>query len=388
MKWTMPFGDQTRVRSAPSHFVSQFPGSCSKPAQRRVRWLGGVVFATVGMALLISCRQKASLGEADNSNPSAAATMALASAAPTSDLATAAPSTSIAASNVAVVEPLVPPKVLLSLPITAYHAKIYLDGKVTHVLTVAGAYRIDENGKLSEFRQVLDSTSALTATSILFWSQDALWEVPRSGGQRRRIAPMPRQPQHVLASGHDFAWIDRNDDGVYTLQSVHKQKSRVLHSFQGAVDAALLYNGWVFFVERNADSSWRFGGLPLSGGTPALTANKGGRSPSMFAAASDLYYYDGNSRDVRLLSPDLQREQILIKDFICSPIAVADRIYCAQLGGLFEANKQTNAIPRRIYETKHSITAIVADSERVVWVNDVGENRLEVNELAVVRARR
>ncbi|HMA93973.1 MAG TPA: hypothetical protein VKP30_14880, partial [Polyangiaceae bacterium] len=161
MKWPMPFGVQTRVRSALFHFDSQSPRSCSKPTQRRVRWLGRYVFATVGMALLIGCRQKARLGEADNSKPSAAATVALASAAPTSDLATAAPSTSNnAASNVAVVEPMLPPKVLLSLPITAYHAKVYLDGQVTHVLTVAGAYRIDENGKLSEFRQVLDSTSA------------------------------------------------------------------------------------------------------------------------------------------------------------------------------------------------------------------------------------
>lgn len=350
--------------------------------------------AALSVALLLGCREKPTIGETGGSSAAkvASATLGISSDASrsvsgsTTLRASATPPTALSGNSTAPApsaQSTLPATVLVTLPITAYHAKVYLDGKVTYLLTVTGAYRIAEDGKLSESRFALDSTGVLTASSILFWSQDALWEAARSGSAPRRLARVPRQPQYFLASGHDFAWIDRDDEGVYAVQILERRRPRLLHSFKGTIDAALLYNGWVFFVERNADSTWRFGGLPLTGGTPAFTANKSGRSPSMLAAAGDLYYYDGTTRNILALSPDFQHEEVLAKDFICSPIAVADRIYCAQLGGLFELNKQPNSTPKQIYQTKQSITAIAADSRRVVWVNDIGQDRLELNELAV-----
>lgn len=366
-------------------------GSVQRGLARSLRLCG---FAALAIASLLGCRQKPTVGETGGSNaPSvASATLGISSGAPGSASGSSTPRVATTPRNApsdkseaaaASAQPMPAATVLVTLPITAYHAKVYLDDKVTYLLTVNAAYRVAENGKLSEFRLALDSTGVLTASSILFWSKDALWEVARSGSAPRRLAKVPRQPQYMLASGHDFAWIDRNDEGMYTAQTLEKQKPHLLHSFKGMLDAALLYNGWVFFVERNADSSWRFGGLPLTGGTPAFTANKSGRSPSMLAAAGDLYYYDGTTRNILALSPDFQHEEVLAKDFICSPLAVADRIYCAQLGGLFELNKQPNSTPKQIYQTKRSITAIAADSHRVVWVNDVGQDRLELNQLTV-----
>ena len=101
----------------------------------------------------------------------------------------------------------------------------------------------------------------------------------------------------------------------------------------------------------------------------------------MLAAASDVYYYyydDKDTSEVWAASPDMQTERVVAKNVICSPLAVADRIFCGHVEGLFEISP-TSGLAKLVYpNVASSITAIAADQNRIVWVSDVGAEKLEV----------
>lgn len=277
------------------------------------------------------------------------------------------------------------PTVLLSLPISAYHTAVYVDGDSNYLLTGAGAYRIRPKEKPSLFRLDLGEGAVMTSADFLYWSKGAIWSAAKSGGPSRRLGTVPDRPQFLVTDGGDFAWIDKNEDVGFTIQRLEGKHPRIIYRSPGSIDAATMLNAWVFFVERNADGAWRFGGISLAGGEPAFTERRRGRTPAMLATASDLYYYDGTTRDVRRLSPDFQHEDTIAKDLICSPIAVSQSVFCGQVDGLFEVSTRTKSPPRKLHDVRNSVTAIAASHGRVVWVSDVGQNQLAVNMLPLER---
>jgi hypothetical protein len=151
-----------------------------------------------------------------------------------------------------------------------------------------------------------------------------------------------------------------------------------------------MLSDWVFFVERAPDASWRIGGVKTAGGTPSFTAPRRGRSPAMLVGRRDIHYYDGNKLEVRGLSPDFQREDVLARNFICSPLAVWQHVYCAQVEGISEIRE--GAAPERLVGSTPggSVTALAANGRHLVWASDAGANRVEVKALALaspVKAR-
>lgn len=349
------------------------PGEASTASDLAARWRGGGLFFAVFL-LTAACSRKSDRQEM---TPSAASTGPTPSAAvSSSDPSSVAPRVwgSTRASEASV---------LLTLPIPAYHASVYVDGDDTYLLTSAAAYRVRSNEKPSVFRLDLGAGAVMTAAAFVFWSKGAVWHAPKSGGPSQRLGTVPHRPQYFVSDGRDFSWVDKTDEGRFTIQRLESQKARVVYTAVGSIDAAVMLNGWVFFVERGADGAWRFGGTSLSATTPAFTPKKKGRTPAMLVALSDLYYYDGNSLEVRQVSPDLQREETIVDKMICSPIAVAERLFCGQVEGLFEVAKQPRSVPRKLHDARHSITAIAASHDRVVWVSDTGQSQLAVNSLSL-----
>lgn len=275
------------------------------------------------------------------------------------------------------------PTVLLTLPIPAYHASVYIDGDETYLLTSSAAYRVRSNEKPSVFRLDLGEGAVMTAAAFVFWSKGAVWQAPKSGGPSQRLGTVPHRPQYFVSDGRDFSWVDKSDEGRFTIQRLESQKPRVVYTAVGSIDTAVMLNAWVFFVERSADGAWRFGGKSLSVGTPAFTSEKKGRTPAMLVASSDLYYYDGNSLEVRQVSPDLQHEETIVNKMICSPIAVAESLFCGQVEGLFEVARRPKSLPRKLHDARNAITAIAASQDRVVWVSDIGQSQLAVNSLSL-----
>ncbi len=312
---------------------------------------------------------------------------AAASAAPSGAPAPVASGRSGAA-PVSVEAPLrVAPETLLTLDSSAYGARIALDDEAAYLFVADGAHRLVPGRAPLRMPLDLGLGPVLTRTSVVFWSQGAIFAAPKRGGPARRLGEVPHQPQYLVTSGDRFAWLDRAEDGRFTIQTLDEKRARVVYAPAGPVATLTMLHDWVFFVEQLAPSSWRLGGVSLAGGTPTFTAAKQGRTPAALATASDLYFYDGSTLTVRRVSPDLEQETILAQRFICSPIAVSDRILCAQVGGLFELRGEGSPPVALVERMRGPVTAIAADSAQVVWVTDAGRDRLAVERLPLAPLR-
>jgi hypothetical protein len=279
--------------------------------------------------------------------------------------------------------------VMLSLPISAYHVSIAaVDDDSFYVLTAAAAYRLEPDRPAAANPLELGTGAAVTRSSIVFWSQGAVWKAPQAGGAPRRLLALPERPQRFVASpsGEDFAWLARGSDGSPGLHSVAGKSARVAYASRGSIDAVAMLGDSIVFVEGLAGAQWRIGRVGVGGGPASFTALRKGRSPSMLAGDRDITYYDGAGYQVRRLSPDLQHEETLARDFICSPLAVAGRaVYCAGVEGLFAL--RAGAPPRRLVagSTERLITDVAASASRVVWAVDAGPDQMEVRSLAVTQ---
>jgi hypothetical protein len=189
----------------------------------------------------------------------------------------------------------------------------------------------------------------------------------------------------VATAGGRFAWLEQADGGRFTIQTLRRSGARVLHAPRGYVAALAMTEERVYFVEQGPGTGWRLGAVPLSGGAPRYTAMKRGRTPAMLAVASDLYYYDGPSLTVRRVTQDLEREEVVARDVICSPLAVAEHLYCAQPGRLLEIG--LDGVLRRVLPPgqKGTVTAVAATASRLTWLMDVGQGALAVQTIELHR---
>ncbi len=276
------------------------------------------------------------------------------------------------------------PTVLLTLPISAYAPVLFADEGVVYLLTSKAAYRIVPGHQPEQFPLDLGIGPTMTASSFVFWSKGAIWQAPKAGGKPRRIVSLSHEPQRFVTSGDRFAWLDRTDEGKFTIQTLARGKPKTIWSARGDIDVVTMLQDWVFFVERDAANAWRFGGVRVAGGEPTFSAPHSGRTPAMLVPYHDhLYYYDSNTIEIHRLSPDFLTNEILSKEFICSPLAVSTQIYCAHVAGLFEVSGRPLSSPVRLTE-RRVIPAIAASSELVTWLSDTGPDQLALEMLPVL----
>jgi len=122
--------------------------------------------------------------------------------------------------------------------------------------------------------------------------------------------------------------------------------------------------------------------VSTKGGAPAFTPARRGRSPSMLVGHRDIFYYDGNHREVRRLSPDLRHDETLVADFICSPLAVGEHVYCANVEGIFELVPEGR--PRPLMKRGGGpVTELAANAHYLFWIEDAGADKLIVQTLAL-----
>ncbi len=276
------------------------------------------------------------------------------------------------------------PRTLLALPVSAYHATIAAgDDDVAYLLTPMAAYRLSSDGAPEKTPLDLGNVATTTRSSFLHWSRGAIVETPKTGGASRRVVALAQPPQAIVAAGDRIAWLQRSADGRFSVQSLIGKAPRAAYASAGSIDAIAAIDDAIYFVERPAGGDWRIGRVPAAGGAPAFTPLRKGRAPAALAAHRDLYYYDGNGYEVRRLSPDLQHERSLASGFVCSPIAVSNHVYCAQVDGLFELRADER--PRRLVpgSAARVVSDVAATPKRLLWIVDAGADKLEVRELAL-----
>jgi hypothetical protein len=274
------------------------------------------------------------------------------------------------------------PTTLFAVGVSAYAARLELDGEDVYLLTSSAAYRISPGRAPERWALDLGISPALAGDHLIFWSEGALRRAPKRGGDPEILAKVEREPQRLAASGAHVAWLEHTADRRFTIWTLDGSRPRAIVTPPHEVTALTLLDDQVFFVERISPAEYRLGGVPLSGGEPRYTPSERGRTPAMLAAAREIFYYDGPSLTVRRVSPDLERRVVVARDVICSPLAVAERIYCAQPAGLLELPIEGGAA--RVVSLRRSgpITSVAASSSRVAWLVDTGPDTLAVEGLA------
>ncbi len=278
------------------------------------------------------------------------------------------------------------PAQLLTLASSAYQAAIFADDEAIELLTSSAAYRLLPGKDPLERALDLGFAATVTRHSYVYWSQGAIWSAsrraPKSGGATK-LAALAEQPQRLVAdiAGDEFAFLLRSEGERYTLCKLENRRVKTLYTSPGSIDALSLIGDALYFVERPAAASWRIGRVKLAGGLATFTTSKSGRWPALLRGAKDLVYYDGARRDVLSLSPDLQQERTLAKDFICSPLAVSAHVYCSTMEGVFELS--ATGKPRQVVAaSRYLITNLAVSSERLAFISDVGghgQDQLAVN---------
>lgn len=262
---------------------------------------------------------------------------------------------------------------------SAYHARLFADGEGVVIVTPAG-FTVHRDGRAPEQRPVpLGPVVARHGSSLIFWRSGWLREVSVHGGGDRPLSALARAPQHLLASDSRIAWVDFDATTGAALQTLSRGEVRVVHESADRVLASVLRDAVVYWIVQGRDASWTIGSVHLDGHEQRVTAPHTGRPPSMLALGPDgVYFYDGPERGVRRLTFELDREDTVHSDVICSPLVVSRHAICAQVGGLFEVASQGNAPRLLASEREGLVTALAATDERVFWIAETGTDRLAV----------
>lgn len=272
--------------------------------------------------------------------------------------------------------PPIAPTELLSLPSSAYQASLFADDEAVELLTSTTAYRFLP-GKEPRTRSMdLGFAATVTRKSYVYWSRGALWSEPRDATKAAaatKLAALSEAPQRIVADlgADEFAFLSKSDTNRYAIAKLEARRVKTLYTSPGSIDALTMIGDALYFVERPAGANWRIASVKLDGGNPTFGADKAGRWPALLRGSKDVVYYDGAGRNVVSLSPDLQRERVLARDFICSPMTVTANVYCSTMEGIFELSaagerRQLVPAPRQL------ITNLAANSERLVFLSDAG----------------
>lgn len=255
---------------------------------------------------------------------------------------------------------------------SAYHAHLFADDDAVVLVTQSGFVTFRPGEAPDEHAVSLGPVAARQGGSLVFWRSGRLREISLSGEGERSLAALPRPPLYLLASEGHLAWIEADQKTGYALQTLSGGDVREVYHSADGIDAAVMRGDVVYWVLQGRDG-WKIGRVGLDGRHQATHAHPG-RPPAMLALGSDgVYFYAGPQRGVRRLSFDLDREEAVAADVICSPLAVSSRVVCAQVGGLFELPAPGTSPRFLASEQAGPITTTAATQDRAVWVAEHGE---------------
>lgn len=276
----------------------------------------------------------------------------------------------------------VEPTTLLAVAGSAYSPALVADEDGSYLLASNAAYRLVPGHAPQRWPLDLGISPTTMSDQFLFWSSGAIRQVHQGGGEPTVVVELPARPQRIVASWGRFAWLEHSKKaGRFTLRTVDGSRVRTLYSTDAIIATLAMQDERIYFVEQVLGAGWRLGAVSLSGEPPRFTESRTGRTPAMLALAHAVFFFDGPSLSVRRVSSDLSQETVIAKDTICSPLAVAEYVYCAQPGGLVELG--LDGVVRRTIPLgqRGLVTAVVATAHQLTWLMDVGREQLAVKSL-------
>lgn len=272
------------------------------------------------------------------------------------------------------------PRTLLEWSETAYHTKLAFDGDALVLLTTKHLIRLTDRQPSAHWALPLDSRAAFFGDDVVYWDAGAVWIVGQTGGDPKRLGPLADAPQQFLGSERGFVWIESAASGGSLVRHFRGATAHTLYETQASIVASTMRDDRIYLVETTPQG-WQLTGFSLDGTKLPPTTPRSTRTPAMLVAADGgVYYYDGPSSTVRRVGLGLGQETTLAEQVICSPLTVSIRVFCAQVGGLYEIPFDRRE-PRTLVSETGLVTSLTADEERLAWVVDVAAEKLAVRTL-------
>ncbi|MGC4069371.1 MAG: hypothetical protein QM784_32920 [Polyangiaceae bacterium] len=259
---------------------------------------------------------------------------------------------------------------------SAYRAGLFVDDDAIYLLTDTVAHVFVPGATPRAVPVANGEVAAVTRREFVYWSKGAIWGISKSGGRAQRLARISLQPQFLMAAGDSVAWLTMVERDRFVIQSLGGKSARTILSYDGRIETAAMTDTHVYFVQRDDAEHWRIGRIALQGGDATYSATHDGPTPAKLAVAGDVYYYDVKTSTVRRLKADLSSEVTVIRDLVCSPLAVGVRLYCPNVDGMFEFARHEGAKIMPLFPSKERLTAVAASSKFLVWLSDPGPDRL------------
>jgi hypothetical protein len=270
------------------------------------------------------------------------------------------------------------PTELLATATSAFNAGLVVDQEEVYLLTEKMAYLFLRGGVSRQVPIENGFGAGVTKTDFVYWKDEAIWKIAKTGGTPRRIVALANKPTFFMTSGEEIAWLSMPVWDQFELQVLQGNKVRTLLYSKQRIETAVLDARTIYFVRKDSDAEWSLGALPLQGGDPHYAAPRPKPVPAKLAAAGDVFYYDMTTNEVRRLPPDLSKEEVIRKGLICSPLAVSTKLYCPNMGGLFALDPVPGSVEKEVFPDPRPIANVAASPKLIAWLGDAGPDRLSL----------
>lgn len=274
------------------------------------------------------------------------------------------------------------PQARLELGSSPYQATLVLAGSRPALLTTAALHWLDRPGTPPV--ELPGGELAVGAGgSLLRYSSGALRRLKYGESVWSTLLRLPQAPRMVAGSGDNVAWLQQDQPGeAGVLWSLVGAEPRRVAMQPAHIVTMSLRDDRLFFAEELPGSRWRLGVAPTTAEAPRYSTPFEGRSPAMLVVTSDLFYYDGPRLSVERVSTDLRRTERIAQDVICSPLAVAQSVFCAQPGGLLEV-PLSGGQARPLASPQGTVTALLATASELFWLREAAGGGLIVEAMSL-----
>lgn len=215
----------------------------------------------------------------------------------------------------------------------------------------------------------MDGVGVATADSLVRYEAGALRRFDFSAQRWSALASMAEAPRMLAASGERVAWLQAEPSGGSSVWTLAGSQALRLVTAPVGIATLAMRDDRVFFVEELPAGRWRLGVMGTADGTATYAKPWSGRAPAALAVTSEVFFYDGPSLSVYRVSTDLQRTELVGKEVICSPLAAATSLFCAQPGGVLEL--PLSGGERRVIASPRSfVTDLLATESELTWVRE------------------
>ncbi|OQX67815.1 MAG: hypothetical protein B6A08_13205 [Sorangiineae bacterium NIC37A_2] len=277
------------------------------------------------------------------------------------------------------------PAPLLVLPESAYSARLAFDGEKLVLTTPLGVHILDAQGKVESRAAAFGHLARFDRGRIVFHRDGAFWSqalMPKRAD--KRLAPTKADPSLMSLKGTELAWVEPEAEAGQALFALGRTAPHLVYRSPGTISALHIEGDHAFFVEQSREGAWRIGRASLDKSAVVWTEPRRSRPPAMLTGSERaLYYYEGLEGGVHELAFDFSADRVLVRDFICSPLAAAVDLFCASVTGV-QRVPLDEAPPIPLATAQDGpIPFIVARATEIAWVSDVGPEKLAVRRLSL-----